>query len=156
MLSGRTQEQKIIALSDIISYKTNKLWQSFAHSKLDLECKRREKCELHVTRVGLANTLEIRCTYRSQRCDGHSWTVQPPSNLTIRPSHNKAYHLNTTSILAAHQAGMGWKCTRNFLSYDCSRLSVVPMADVCKRRPSLVCCLTSHPLNQNTIKSFKE
>ena len=43
MLSGRTQEQKIIALSDIISYKTNKLWQSFAHSKLDLECKRREK-----------------------------------------------------------------------------------------------------------------
>ena len=77
MHSNRNQQQKMIALSDIIAFKTDILFKRFCAMKMNLECKKEERCKVHVSRVGLATTLEVRCTYRSQRCDGHSWKVEP-------------------------------------------------------------------------------
>ena len=84
--------------------------------KKEFECSKEEKCKLHITRGGLASTLEVRCTYRSERCKGHSWAVTPPSNPNAHPSHNKTYDINKCAILAGHQAGMGWTCAKNLFS----------------------------------------
>ena len=114
MGSDKTANQKLIALRDALLMKTHKLWKRFSAIKKEFECSKEEKCELHITRVGLASTLEVHCTYRSERCKGHSWAVTPPSNPNAHPSHNKTYDINNCAILAGHQAGMGWTCAKNF------------------------------------------
>ena len=114
IVSDKTPDEKLIALHHVLLLKTHKLWKRFSAIKKEFECNNEEKCELHISRVGLATTLEVRCTYRSERCKGHSWTVTPPSTPGAHPSHNKTYDINNCAILAGHQAGMGWTCEKNF------------------------------------------
>ena len=75
-----------------------------------------QKCELQIQRIGLANTLTVRCTYRSQRCDGHYWSVDPSSNPKIKKAYNKAYDVNNLSIVAAHQTGIGYVSIKRFFA----------------------------------------
>ena len=116
MGSARTADEKLTALHDILLMKTHKLWKRFSALHKEFECSKEQKCELHINRVGLATTLEVRCTYRSERCKGHFWNVEPPSTPNAHPSHNKSYDINNCAILAGHQAGMGWTCAKNFFS----------------------------------------
>lgn len=79
-------------------------------SRLDLKCfhSHEQKSVLEIKWIGLANTLTVRCTYRAQRCKGHSWHVVPPSTPNIHQCYNKACDINNLSIVAAHQTALGY------------------------------------------------
>ena len=95
---------------------TTKLWKEFLRldvENIDNNC---GKCELKLYKRGLACTLEVRCTYRSQQCTGHSWETTAMVDPQGHPEHFKSYDINKQSIMCAHQLGMGWVDMRHFFS----------------------------------------
>ena len=93
-----------------------KIWIRFLQLDQKDEYNSEQMCELWVETRGLASTLKVQCAYRSQHCDGHLCTVQPPSNPYIHPTHHKKYDINQLIILAAHQHGMGYVALKSFFS----------------------------------------
>lgn len=90
MRSGRAPDKKLIALHDVLLMKTNKVCKRFSALPKEFECSKEEKHELHISRVGLETTLEVRCTYRLEHCKVHSWLsplLQNPMSIPDTTKH---------------------------------------------------------------------
>ena len=114
--SGKTTDEMLMKASDVLKKTTTTLWKDFLRLDVVKHNTYNAKCELTVNKSGLACTLEVHCTYRSQRCNGHSWHIAPMSDPQGRTNHLKTYDLNKQSIICAQQMGVGWVDMCRFFS----------------------------------------